>query len=1828
MGQQFQGQTTKSLDASARQFLQVVWQNDRMPQDSEMNLMAQVADEKTRQQIQALMPSGWLQNPLFAHQDIRCSVENSNLFLLDSTWANVNGWIIPVTGTVNAGVLNTIQLSAPPTSDSRIDLVWLEAWLAVVSPNPSTTSKPSASTLWRYGNTQYGGTNLTDDLIHPEVGYESTRRVQLQYRVRVYGSGASGVDLSTYPEGLNDPNILAQGAMGAPVAGQFYTNQGANGDPGLWRAGAGLVDQNSANPLGTLDGYVYAVPLAAVFRRNSNGFSAADAPNHNGAYSRGSTATVFDTLRVSAALDSATSGVVQVTGLAGSGFLNPDLYTGGKVVFAQIGSEVISISATSAAGVVPETVTVTRARAGTPATSHAADTAISFWTYRPDGLFADQLTLDDILDLRHSVNPSWDHDQILQGALWNLLRGDCRTAYKQSYEGGGGQGTRYLEVSTLLADGNTAVSAGTSALDGPDGIRTVWSDAITVQRDVTVMLDPTVAKNAGYTASTFDQGVNWQIGATTLKASGFVPHNGADNNKWVDGTVIRLYLGGDAGVDGARATFRDGATRQVRFVSPEEMWTSDHNQENQHPVTFRAIEQTAYETPSTSVTATQTPGAAYPLSGLRFENPILFLGGLAHPDLRTTVLTTSLTTAFEIDLGIDFVNWSALLVNGTRTLESLLTANGVDATGNRSELYVVLTGDDTAAGHYNNGAFRVVGAGDVAGQYTSRVASNSTSIVVQPLSPGFSAWDDSTNRTLTVEFRTPHCNAEDGGTFASGIASAVLVLTDIQGQYNQIKDALLPLTTWNPWGSNQLGALAIPDAVAGPAVLSVSLLYGPSRGGTLRVQDTIHNLTVTGAAGLYLRRPLSVLDTAINTDAGYPVADIVYPPSLLQTSNAIPLKGDLIGSSDGRVGTEVLRDAELMVDPGSKSLWFRPIQRKAMTLRCHTGLGDLWGTGLYPNADPMDAAGIFTSNRTLGCAVPQEVMPRFGRLDIPYYRDVAATKGSGDFLEGLNHLFCDNLTPSSPVFSLVGGTDNATAGEQVTTMLFQTGASSGLAYGRYGTLIVGTHDAWQARLVNDPTVQSADMGKGLIGIELPTGIGIARLIGVYERANYIAKSGSTYAADRVTPTLDPATNLLRADQDKMTLFIRRDGALDTMGATGWHTYVLPRHLLDLTRISTSNPANPGYNPALGFADYQYVVEAEIFGFAHNWINQNNWLLVRRHSGDGTLIADNLARTLAGVSMCVPAAAPLNEELLVTGSRVPYQGDPYGTHNGAIKDMRDEPGRYGAIPVASAYSLATPLDQYDPDGVMQIETPNARSFEVLASLDFVTSLGTGKVGGRVVADSLVDSGWQDAPVGKMPASASEYPFRSVPRTFTAGQQGIGEHAQAELEVMFTAATLPSPVEITVSGFGRSVTLTAKDPTNYTQAANTFLVHPPVQMYQAQATLDFPNIVVGGYAELTVTVTGVGAADQSVVSVNPQTPHSGVVYSGYVSANNTVTIRVQNISAVDVNLGSQFYNVSVATNRPATGLIGAAQTAEAMAIAFNNDLAMQGLCRTVQSVGRKVVFTSAEPGEMGNTLTLSVSPAGAVQFRLVAPRTKNQYVSANMPTRVFFSGGLNAKTVSGDGLSSLSLTGLTNQLPLGILCQDADFQAESLPAQLQVQQGMQVDTSAYLDGVEEYEVATGTPGTVIAMADAANLQYQATGPGAVHKFRTYRGATVWNLSGHAGGPVSWRSGTLETPVKSGTLVGKALLVRNAPEDAFAAVTRVSEGSEIQMVILTQGIVGNQTNREITLGGKIGPCGHGEGLASAERYRVPGRPLVKPKAIPSPTVPLAPWDPRGEP
>lgn len=1728
---------SRTLSAIRRQFDSVVWQASKPPLDAEINLVAAIANEQRQNLVRSVTHSGFFLDPTRACADYVVDPQWSNFFLLGRQadgedapiiFANVNGWVIPVTGTLvpDGDTSNQINLNPPPDSDARIDLVFLEVWSTLVAPNPSEENKPSASTLWTVGNVEFGGTNITDDLEDPTIGYETTERVQVQYRIRVFGAGAglgSSVALDVYPDGLDDPNVLGQGTATEPVAGMSFTNMREElGDPSLWRAG----DGDSTNDLGTVGGYVYAIPIAAVFRRNTSPFEAIEpsgAANQNGGLNRNpSASSLIDPRDGAKALNiptltndiaESTVGALAITGLADSGFDDPDIDLGST--FLVIDDEVIG-PITAVGG---STITIgagARGRNGTDAVPHDAGSTVKFYNPRPDGLFADQIATTDILDLRRGVTVAdWDYQRLLVHNLTKNVQGTLRTSYKQSAIGDT-EGIQVIEVSYLLADGATAVPPSSVAVDGPDGVRTVWSDAAAIQPGVTVLCDaPTVAG----TVVSLDAGVSWEV-AADFQPSGFITGAG-----YANGSVVFLNIGGSNGASGARGTFRDAGTYAVRFVSPWEYWKTDLPNETtglQFPIQVRFLEAGTLQPAAYGESTSAHPGPMYPLRALSFESPFIVLGGVLNSSCSVGGVTVHNDSPgageYEVDLpGFDF-NTGGLwypagdvtsldptgltfpVLRGQRTLFDMLTQGGKDRTGRSSEVYLILYGD--TANPDNNGAFQVIGAGTAG--YTTSSASAADRIRVRFLSAGISAFSATAN-TYTAEIRSQYTNVEDGtGGSASPPASLALVFTDIEG------------TISGKWS----GSLTAP--VSQKMVVTTTLQYHPGRGATARVADSIWRVAGISLGAEYLRQAPGSIDATFPTAAGVPANETYFDPSHVQTWNRLPSLGMSAPDAPAYGGgianfSEQTRESESFVDRGSKSLIFRPFLDRSMTLQARTSsaaVGDtLLGAATYPGPVPTagtikDGAAIWTTGLHMGFEVPPEFMPRFGRQDIPY------NDGSGTFLAGFNHLFTDSTDVSEEQFYIIGGQDSTNA--TIKPMYVQTGASSGFDYGEYGTITGPSTPAYQGRLYSSTTVISSDLGRGMRGIQLPPYIGIARLYGVYDRRDYVAKGGSTFNSDRTTPAADPATNLLLTGAAKQTLFILQGGASDITGDSDDHTYIVPEDAMDI-RLS------PTYVDGETFTDLDYVVEFCCFGFARGFINLNNYVLCRRHKGSATLIADGDDPEADGARMTIPAPAPSGDALYIGATRTPYQGDPYMTRAGETRTVTDYTARYGQVPIASQYKLNTSIQQFDADGDLIPETPNRRALQVLAALDFYTTLGTGKMGGSLYAGTPTDVGYtEDTALAatRLPESPTAPTWRVLPRAYSEGQRETTSRASVGVEIALNGSVAGESVTITVPG------------------------QTPVTL---EAGVDF---AVG--ANATITAQNLAAA------INADT-----TLPTFVSASNTGT-TVCTIQAQDV-------------------------------------------------------------GAVGNEIAVSITDS--VAYNLITTQAGDRVVNL---TSTYLTGGIDLNVNAGIGTSQIDLTGMTERLPLGILLQDSDFLCENplndnASAMATQPLGIQPVQSILplASGGSEYTRFLGGPGQWVGMSDGGVLLYEAydsvSAPTGTKRYRIFRGGgAAFVLSNPVpGGPVDWVAGSFPasfSPVlKGGILACKALLVRNLPEEAFSTPRTTTQGDELQMVVLTYGILGNGDSLEdgIKLEGVISPTGYGEGYAAADRYRIEGRPMVMGRA-----------------
>ena len=412
-----------------------IFQAGKPPTDAELNFIGQLNNEERRKMVKSLMPSGIIGDPTQAHLDFYTHPSFSNFFYMGrqleqetSTtsihtsglkhilWANVDGWIIPITGTqvnelalVDDDYRNKIVLPFGPSSDFNTNFVFLEVWKALVEATPSSVNKPTASSIYKYGNVEFGGTNPADDLIPPTIGRVTTKRIQIQYRIRALPN----IDLISYPTGFGAEGQvyaranLSEGAA-STLAGSMDTSfkcQSAVGDPGLWRAGNGTP----TNGLGTVDGYVYAIPLVAVRRRNRSGWALSTT---NGGISRRSTP----------------SGYVEGT---------PSGCT---------------LSALELAAVPPSD--------------------------RPDGLYTDLIEVGDntdIIDMRHHVWPGGhDRDSVLDETLKALLSNKLRTSAKMFTPGGTQFGPTLLVTDELNSTGTDTPQ--TVLVGEPDDVRRIFSD--------------------------------------------------------------------------------------------------------------------------------------------------------------------------------------------------------------------------------------------------------------------------------------------------------------------------------------------------------------------------------------------------------------------------------------------------------------------------------------------------------------------------------------------------------------------------------------------------------------------------------------------------------------------------------------------------------------------------------------------------------------------------------------------------------------------------------------------------------------------------------------------------------------------------------------------------------------------------------------------------------------------------------------------------------------------------------------------------------------------------------------------------------------------------------------------------------------------------------------------------------------------------------------------------------------------------------------------------------------------------------------------------------
>jgi hypothetical protein len=322
---------------------------------------------------------------------------------------------------------STVMVPTPPTSGTRDDLVFIEAFWTLKNP----------------GDPIYAYNGIGNKVVRNATTYENV----FEWRFRT----AAGVDFSKYPEGLgispgytsttavlpqgNNSNSIDALQMAQANDWSFWFRKSGvkNGDGtvilspsstwidlkdnGVYVAGHG--SQVAKDTLKTYDGYVYAIPLLRIKRRNSAGYRP---DNLNGAreYYR-----VQPTAGVT--LTNAYGAVVNVTDTSKIkiGDTVRWLLVGGITVF-KTNIKITAINGTA--------VALDWSDSG-PITGNILTTDFFDFTdgpgHRPDGLHANAIDKTDIVDLRHKISlTDFNYQQMLEDNFDKLLRGELQTKDK------------------------------------------------------------------------------------------------------------------------------------------------------------------------------------------------------------------------------------------------------------------------------------------------------------------------------------------------------------------------------------------------------------------------------------------------------------------------------------------------------------------------------------------------------------------------------------------------------------------------------------------------------------------------------------------------------------------------------------------------------------------------------------------------------------------------------------------------------------------------------------------------------------------------------------------------------------------------------------------------------------------------------------------------------------------------------------------------------------------------------------------------------------------------------------------------------------------------------------------------------------------------------------------------------------------------------------------------------------------------------------------------------------------------------------------------------
>lgn len=259
---------SRVLSPNNRNFGLVAFQQAKPILDSELNLMQQIQNKLRADILRTIMSSGIIS------MDVHAGItDKKNTLRISGAMACVNGWLLTLSGSNRNDAASDIVFPAAPNSGSREDLAFVECWFEEVAPSGSP--EDDDENVYRYGGIASG--TLANDLQDNVAGAETTRRIQLRWNFRT----VTDVNFTTYPKGVDNGDRVKARAGAQSDTNYTFTSVGN----GLYRAGDG--SSAACTALRCVDGYVYALPLFRVHRRNQTAYNATDNKEGAPAYNSG-----------------------------------------------------------------------------------------------------------------------------------------------------------------------------------------------------------------------------------------------------------------------------------------------------------------------------------------------------------------------------------------------------------------------------------------------------------------------------------------------------------------------------------------------------------------------------------------------------------------------------------------------------------------------------------------------------------------------------------------------------------------------------------------------------------------------------------------------------------------------------------------------------------------------------------------------------------------------------------------------------------------------------------------------------------------------------------------------------------------------------------------------------------------------------------------------------------------------------------------------------------------------------------------------------------------------------------------------------------------------------------------------------------------------------------------------------------------------------------------------------------------------------------------------------------------------------------------------------